>query len=127
MEERGSDAVTFAALSKRTGLSGSTLVQRFATKQRLIDTAIVHAWDALERRTRMFASEEAKSPAGAVAILSRLSQDYGEIDDYADKLHVLREDLRNPEFRARGKAWVTSLGGTRGHETYLRGTREHET
>jgi hypothetical protein len=29
-----------------------------------------------------------------------------DIDAYADELRVLREDLRNPAFRARGKAWV---------------------
>lgn len=109
MEERGSDAITFAALAERTGLSGSTLVQRFGTKQALIDAAITHAWIALERRTSEIALAEAKTPAGAVAILSRLSQDYGDIDDYADKLRLLREDLRNPAFRARGKAWVATL------------------
>lgn len=109
MEDRGSDALTFALLAKHSGLSGSTLVQRFGTKQHLIDAALVFAWEALERRTRQFAADEPKTSAGAVAILSRLSRDYGTIDEYADKLHLLREDLRNPGFRARGKAWVISL------------------
>jgi AcrR family transcriptional regulator len=109
MEERGSDALTFALLAERSGLSGSTLVQRFGTKQGLIHAAIAHAWDVLEQRTRELAAEEPKTPAGAIAILSRLSRDYGDIDSYADKLRLLREDLRNPEFRARGKAWTASL------------------
>jgi AcrR family transcriptional regulator len=109
MEERGSEALTFAALAERSGLSGSTLVQRFGTKQKLIHAALVHAWDALDERTRRIASEEPKTPDGAMAILSRLSRDYGDIESYADKLHVLREDLRHPEFRARGNAWVKAL------------------
>ncbi|MET0385320.1 MAG: helix-turn-helix domain-containing protein [Polyangiales bacterium] len=109
MEQHGSDALTFAALAERSGLSGSTLVQRFGTKQRLLDAAIAHGWDALEQRTRQFADEEPHTPAGAITILSRLSQDYGDIESYADKLQLLREDLRNPVFRARGDAWVSYL------------------
>jgi AcrR family transcriptional regulator len=96
-------------VSERIGLSGATLVQRFGTKQRLIDAAIARGWVGLEQRTQQFAREEPKTPAGAVAILSRLSRDYGDIDSYADKLQLLREDLRNPAFRARGKAWVDML------------------
>ncbi len=109
MEQKGAEGLTFAALAKRSGLSGSTLVQRFGTKQDLVRAAMVHAWEGLENRTRRIAREEPKSPEGAVAILSRLSEDYGDIESYADKLHLLREDLRDSEFRARGAAWVTSL------------------
>ena len=111
MEERGSDGLTFAVVAERSGLAGATLVQRFGSKQGLIDAALAHAWDALERRTRQFAGEEPKTPAGAVAVLSRLSRDYGDIDSYADKLRVLREDLRNPDVHGRGgSAWVGCPG-----------------
>jgi AcrR family transcriptional regulator len=106
MEQLGSDALTFAALAERTGLSGSTLVQRFGTKQGLIDAAVVHAWDALDRHTSELVQSEPNTPEGALNILTRLTEQYGDIDAYADKLRVLREDLRNPEFRARGNAWV---------------------
>ena len=109
MQERGSEALTFAALAARSGLSGSTLVQRFGTKQKLIHAALVHAWDALDQRTRHIASEKPKTPGGAITILSRLSTDYGDIESYADQLHVLREDLRHPDLRARGHRWVTTL------------------
>lgn len=109
MEELGSDALTFAALAERTGLSGSTLVQRFGTKQGLIDAAVAHAWDALDQQTTALIETEPSTPDGALNILTRLSEQYGDIDSYADKLRVLREDLRNPKFRARGNAWVTRV------------------
>ncbi|GHC64893.1 hypothetical protein [Limoniibacter endophyticus] len=48
-----------------------------------------------------------KSPKGAVELLVALSADYGAIDSYADGLLILREDLRDPDLRARGKAWET--------------------
>ena len=109
MEQLGSDALTFAALAERTGLSGSTLVQRFGTKQRLMDAAVAHAWDALDRQTQELLHSEPETPEGALNILTRLTEQYGDIDAYADKLRVLREDLRNPQFRARGHAWVSAL------------------
>jgi AcrR family transcriptional regulator len=109
MEELGSDALTFAALAERTGLSGSTLVQRFGTKQGLIAAAVAHGWNALDRQTSELLQSEPNTPEGALNILTRLSEQYGDIDAYADKLRVLREDLRKPEFRARGHAWVGSL------------------
>jgi AcrR family transcriptional regulator len=109
MEELGSDALTFAALAERTSLSGSTLVQRFRTKQGLIAAAVAHGWDALERHTRELVDNEPNTPEGAINILSRLTEQYGDIESYADKLRVLREDLRSPEFRARGHAWLSSL------------------
>ena len=109
MEQLGSDALTFAALAERTGLSGSTLVQRFGTKQGLIEAAVSHAWDALDRKTSELLQSAAETPEGALDILTRLTEQYGDIDTYADKLRVLREDLRNPAFRARGEAWVGGL------------------
>lgn len=109
MEQLGSDALTFAALAERTGLSGSTLVQRFGTKQGLIEAAVAHGWDGLERQTHELIASEPHTPEGALNILTKLSEQYGDIDTYADKLRVLREDLRNPQFRARGHSWVNTL------------------
>ena len=109
MQERGSEGVTFAALAERSGLSGATLVQRFGTKQKLVHAALVHAWQRLEERTQRFAEEAERSPEGAVLLLQKLSGSYGDIDTYADNLQILREDLRDPELRARGSAWVETL------------------
>jgi hypothetical protein len=42
-------------------------------------------------------------------MLVALSSDYGEGDEYAEGLLVLREDLRDPVLRARGVAWGDTL------------------
>lgn len=109
MQERGSEALTFAALAERSGLAGSTLVQRFGSKPKLIHAAMLHAWDGFELLNEQIAAEESRTPAGAIAMLGRLSQTYGDIEGYADQLHVLREDLRHPDLRERGRRWIETL------------------
>jgi AcrR family transcriptional regulator len=107
LRERGS--LTLAALADRCGLSPSTLVQRFQNKEELIRHALRHAWDALDRRTAEEVAAARRGPDGAVDILVALSGGYGDIEAYADGLRILREDLRDPEARARGAAWGRAL------------------
>ncbi|NNU45964.1 TetR family transcriptional regulator [Rhizobium sp. WYCCWR 11279] len=106
----GPDAATFAAVAKASGLSGSTLVQRFATKAAMLRAALLHAWDRLDAETARLTGSVAKTPEGAVALLVGLSQDYGDnAGAYGEGLLVLREDFRDPVLRARGAAWGTAL------------------
>jgi len=110
VQAEGPDAATFAAVAKASGLSGSTLVQRFATKAAMLRAALLFAWDRLDAETARLAETVPKTPEGAVALLIGLSQDYG--DDaaaYAEGLLVLREDFRDPVLRARGAAWGKAL------------------
>ncbi|HEV7319746.1 MAG TPA: TetR family transcriptional regulator [Ensifer sp.] len=111
MRAEGPEGLTFAALSARTGLSGATLVQRFDNKARLIQSALVHAWDGLDGQTAELMAGVPRTPEGAIALLVGLSGDYGGIDSYADDLRILREDLRNPLLRARGAKWRDVLSG----------------
>jgi AcrR family transcriptional regulator len=106
---RGPDALTFATLSAACGLSASTLVQRFGSKPALMRATLLHAWDRLDRKTARLASEMPRTPEGAIALLAGLSRDYGGIEAYAEGLLVLREDLRDPQLRARGAAWKRAL------------------
>lgn len=142
----GPDALTFAALAGRSGLAGSTIVQRFGTKAALLRAALLQAWENLEQETA--AAIEAAPPGadGVIDLLVRLSGQYnpeagdeppGEDpnrggaglpaakqseasldaaegptqthDSFADQLLILREDLRDPVLRARGKAWLATL------------------
>lgn len=109
MHARGPQALTFAALARASGLAPATLVQRFGTKGDLLRRALLHAWDRLERRTAELGDAAEPTPEGAVAFLTGLSEQYGGIDNYADALLVLREDLLDPEVRKRGTAWRASL------------------
>ncbi|HET7716578.1 MAG TPA: helix-turn-helix domain-containing protein [Bauldia sp.] len=105
MHRHGPDALTFAALAEATGLSGATLVQRFGSMAGLRQATLLHAWDGLDARTAALAAAVPRTPAGAVRLLARLSEDYGGIEAYVEGLLVLREDLRDPVLRARGAAW----------------------
>jgi AcrR family transcriptional regulator len=109
IHECGPDALTFARLARASGLSASTLVQRFKSKAGLVQSTLLHAWDRLDEKTARLAATVPKTPDGAVALLVGLSRDYGDIETYAEGLLVLREDLRDPALRARGAAWRDCL------------------
>lgn len=109
MHRLGPQAVTFAAVAAETGLSGATLVQRFGSKPAMVRAALDLAWTRLETATAEAIAACPPTPDGAVALLAGLSHGYGDIDSYADGLMVLREDLRDPELRARGAAWGAGL------------------
>lgn len=109
LHEAGPEALTFARVAAATGLSASTLVQRFATKAGLMQATLLHAWDRLDAKTARLAATMAKTPKGAVALLAGLSRDYGGVEAYAEGLLILREDIRDPVLRARGTAWRRTL------------------
>ena len=97
--------LTFATLAAASGLSGATLVQRFGSKDGLRQRALLRAWDHLDART----AELAAQPIDAIELLVGLSGQYDEIEQYAENLMILREDLRDPVLRARGAAWEIEL------------------
>jgi len=108
MRSHGPDALSFGTLARATGLSGATLVQRFGSKPALIKAATSHAWDQLDRATAEAIGSAPDGAEGVVSLLVALSG-YGDIETYADNLLILREDLRDPELRARGRAWHAVL------------------
>jgi AcrR family transcriptional regulator len=109
LHAEGPDALTFARLAHYCGLAPATLVQRFKSKDGLKQAALLFAWDKLDARTAELARQVPKTPAGAIKLLSALSQGYGGIEAYARGLLVLREDLSDPVLRARGAAWRRAL------------------
>jgi AcrR family transcriptional regulator len=109
MHERGPEALSFAVVGEVCGLSASTLVQRFKTKDRLVQATLLYAWDRLDEKTAALAAKAARTPAGAIKLLAGLSGAYGGIEAYANGLLVLREDVRDPDLRARGTAWKAVL------------------
>lgn len=108
MLAKGPESVTFAAVAEVTRLAPATLVQRFGSKPALVKAVLARAWDLLDARTEALAAATEPTPAGAVALLERLS-DYPADDAYADQLMVLREDLRDADLRARGVRWGDRL------------------
>jgi AcrR family transcriptional regulator len=109
IHEDGPEALTFANVGERCGLSPSTLVQRFKSKADLVQATLLRAWDQLDAKTAALDAAMPRSPAGAVKLLVKLSGNYGGIEAFANGLLVLREDLRDPVLRARGAKWKRVL------------------
>ncbi|QEN87274.1 TetR/AcrR family transcriptional regulator [Labrys sp. KNU-23] len=107
----GPEALTFAGLAQTCGLAAATLVQRFGSKARLKQAALLHAWDRLDQKTAQLAAQAPRTPEGAIDLLVALSGEYGGIESYAEGLLILREDLRDPLLRARGARWRDVLVG----------------
>lgn len=105
METIGPAALTFAKAAAAVGLASATLVQRFGTREAMIEAVLLHAWDRLDALTATADSEEPATPAGAIALLLRLMPTSSAEHDVTEGLLLLREDLRNPVLRARGRAW----------------------
>lgn len=107
----GPAALTFQAAAGVTGLSPATLVQRFGTKQQLLQAALLRMWDALDAMTAAVDATHAETADGAIELLVALSAQHGaEPDGAAAGLLLLREDFRDPVLRARGAAWGEVLG-----------------
>jgi len=73
MHADGPEALTFERLARASGLSGSTLVQRFKNKTLLKRRTLLYAWDELDRKTEQAAASVPGTPAGAVELLVALS------------------------------------------------------
>ena len=109
MYERGPEALTFASLAERCGLSGATLVQRFGSKAKLKQSALLYDWDRLDEETANRAAAVSKTPEGAIEFLVGLSSLYDETNSYTEMLRLLREDLRDPALRKRAASWKIAL------------------
>ena len=70
--ECGPDGLTFARAAKACGLSPATLVQRYGTRETLVQAVLLRAWDRLDAETGAADAEEAQTPVGAINLLMRL-------------------------------------------------------
>ena len=107
--ERGIDALTFASAATASGLSSATLVQRFGDKPTLRQRTLLRAWDLLDARTDQLAATTPANASGAVDLLVGLSDEYADLSEYSQGLLLLREDLRDPALRERGRTWERAL------------------
>lgn len=101
MSASGEKAASFAAVSRATGLAGATLVQRFGSQERMVQAALMAAWDALEARTAQAEAMAETTPKGALTLLKALS---GAAETTEDPT-LLDTHLRDPALRMRATAW----------------------
>ena len=106
----GPDRLTFARAAEITGLAAATLVQRFSTRDRLLQACLLQMWDELEAATAEADRRAALSEQGAVDLLLALSGGHEDADpDPGQGLLLLREDIRDPLLRARATRWHDQL------------------
>lgn len=101
--------LSFAHAAKWVDLAPATLVQRFGTREGMVESILLHAWAQLEEATHAADTQASTDPAGAVDLLLRLTNSGSGEVDVSEGLLLLREDFRNPVLRARGAAWEKQL------------------
>jgi AcrR family transcriptional regulator len=112
--EHGPAGLSFAKASKAAGLAAATLVQRFGTRDGMVEAILLRAWDRLDEETSAADAEASADPAGAIWLLLRLTNSGAAEYDFTDGLLLLREDIRNPLLRARGAEWGARLADALG-------------
>lgn len=110
----GPDGLTLAGAGASVGLSAATLVQRFGTRERMVQAILLRAWDGLDAATASADAAAGAGAEGAMDLLRRLMPLEAAEVDMTDGLLLLREDFRNPVLRARGKAWGDALAAALG-------------
>ncbi|MGN6595220.1 hypothetical protein [Sphingopyxis terrae] len=109
VSEIGPEGLSFSRASTLVGLSASSLVQRFGSREAMVRAVLLHAWDRLDALTLAAANDTPETPAGAVELLLRLMPGSRTETDVTEGLLLLREDHRDPVLRARGGAWGRRL------------------
>jgi AcrR family transcriptional regulator len=109
LEQVGPEGLSFSKASSTVGLSAAALVQRFSTREAMIEAVLLHAWDRLDAMTAAADARAPADPAGAISMLLQLMPSGAADYNFTDGLLLLREDLRNPTLRARGAAWGAYL------------------
>ncbi len=94
----GEKAVSFAKVAAATGLAAPTLVQRFGSRDGMVQAARHAAWEAIETQTADAIAKTADK--GPQALLKAI----GTVDAVA-----IAADLRDPDLAQRAAAWRATL------------------
>ncbi len=97
LAEGGDKAVAFASVARATGLAAPTLVQRYGSREGMVQAALLDAWDALDAAADRAGAEAPTGPKGAQALLKLLAGAEGPLP--------APSDLRDPVLRARAEGW----------------------
>ena len=99
----GDKSVSFASVAKATGLAAPTLVQRFGSRDGMVQAALLAAWDALDAATAAAIDATAdKGPQGLLKAL--LAEPRAEAEGA-----VLAMNLRDGDLRLRAAGWRATV------------------
>lgn len=99
----GAKAVSFSSVSQATGLAGSSLVQRFGNRERMLRAALNDGWEVLMRRTEAAAAEAPRNAKGVSVFLKALARGDGGL------VALLASRQRDPALRDAAEAWRTRM------------------
>lgn len=106
LADGGDKAVAFGTVARATGLAGSTLAQRYGTREGMVQAALMDAWDLLDQAAEAAEGASGSGPKAAQALLKALST---ASDGMAPTLLAI--DLRNATLRIRAAAWRARIEG----------------
>jgi hypothetical protein len=98
LAEGGDKAVAFSSVARATGLAAPTLVQRYGSREAMVQAALLDGWDLLAAATETAAEAAPMTAKGAVALLK-------ELEGWAGPSALQAADLRDAALRARAAAW----------------------
>ncbi len=107
LAESGPRAVTFATVAQKSGLSGPSLVQRYGTREAMLQLAMLAGWDALDAATEAAITAAPLSAKGASTLLKALDPD--DLALPASELSTLSADFNDPVLRTRAQKWRTRM------------------
>lgn len=102
LENGGEKAVAFSTVGQKTGLAPATLVQRFGTRDRMVQLALTDAWDRAELALGALQVNLTKSPKGAAQLLKSLP----------DTGVLMAASLRDAALRKRATEWRSRVEGS---------------
>ncbi len=99
----GDKAVSFASIAQATGLAASTLVQRFGTRDGMVQAALLEGWDRLDSHTDSSAREAPLGAKGLPVLLKLIGR------EREAEISVLVSSLRDEVLRARAEQWRVTV------------------
>lgn len=97
LQDGGDKAVAFASVGRSCGLAASTLVQRFGSREAMVQAALNRQWQQAE--AALARAECTRTPKGAQQLLKVLP----------DVVPLVVLCLRYPALRGRAEAWRASV------------------
>ncbi len=102
----GDKAVAFASVARATGLAAPTLVQRFGTRDAMVEAAVLEAWDMVHHDTAQAETTAPISPKGVQVFLKMLGEAGSLLADTA----LLAQSFRSPALRKQAEDWRARVG-----------------
>jgi len=98
LRQDGDKAVAFSSVSRATGLAPATLVQRFGSRDGMLQAAALSAWDRLDQAAAAAGSDAPMNAKGGGQMLKALT-------DAAADAGLLALSGRDRTLRDRAQAW----------------------